>query len=117
MAITKNTPTKKTVEHRTAEKSAIPKPVTAGKAASRTEADRQIRVEDSNMKPFTSFESPLHESARIAPELRQHMIRDAAYFHAERRGFMEGDPVRDWMEAEAEIDRKLHGEQRSTPGK
>jgi hypothetical protein len=35
------------------------------------------------------------------------MIAEAAYFRAERRGFNGGDPVRDWCEAEAEIDARL----------
>jgi hypothetical protein len=30
------------------------------------------------------------------------MIAEAAYFHAERRGFR-GDPTQDWIAAEAEI--------------
>jgi hypothetical protein len=35
------------------------------------------------------------------------MIAEAAYFRAERRGFNGGDTVRDWCEAEAEIDAQL----------
>jgi chromosome segregation ATPase len=35
------------------------------------------------------------------------MIADAAYFRAERRGFNGGDPVADWLEAEAEVDTGL----------
>ena len=38
---------------------------------------------------------------------RRRMIAEAAYFRAERRGFKGGDPLNDWCEAEAEIDRKL----------
>ncbi len=30
-------------------------------------------------------------------------ISEAAYFHAEHRGFKGGDPVADWLAAEAEI--------------
>lgn len=30
-------------------------------------------------------------------------IAEAAYFHAEHRGFKGGDPVADWLAAEAEI--------------
>jgi hypothetical protein len=35
------------------------------------------------------------------------MIAEAAYFRAERRGFTSGDALRDWCEAEAEIDARL----------
>ncbi len=44
---------------------------------------------------------------RATPEERQRMIAEAAYYRAERRGFVAGDPMRDWLEAEAEIDAKL----------
>ena len=38
---------------------------------------------------------------------RQQMIAEAAYFRAERRGFNGGDTVRDWYEAEAEVEARL----------
>ena len=41
------------------------------------------------------------------PARREQMIAEAAYFRAERRGFLSGDPVRDWCEAEAEVDARL----------
>lgn len=37
-------------------------------------------------------------------EVRNHMIARAAYFRAERRGFIEGSELQDWLEAESEID-------------
>src|SRR5262245_18865537 len=43
----------------------------------------------------------------ITPEERAHMISEAAYFRAQHRGFVSGDPVHDWAEAEAEIDAML----------
>jgi len=45
----------------------------------------------------------------IEPELRHRMIAEAAYFMAERRGFSGGDPVQDWLEAEAGITVMLGG--------
>lgn len=45
----------------------------------------------------------------VSKEQRRRMIADAAYFRAERRGFVGGDPVADWLEAEAEIDASLRG--------
>ena len=35
---------------------------------------------------------------------RQQLIAIAAYYLAERRGFNSGDEIKDWLEAEAEID-------------
>jgi hypothetical protein len=43
-------------------------------------------------------------TASWKPEERHRRIAEAAYFKAERRGFQGGSPVRDWLEAEAEID-------------
>lgn len=40
-------------------------------------------------------------------EERQRMIAEAAYFRAQQRGFAGGDPLADWLAAEAEIDRTL----------
>ena len=41
-------------------------------------------------------------------EDRFHMISDAAYYRALGRGFDGGDPVEDWLMAEAEIDGMPH---------
>ncbi|HEX6260010.1 MAG TPA: DUF2934 domain-containing protein [Woeseiaceae bacterium] len=50
----------------------------------------------------------------VDPEQRSRMIAEAAYFRAEQRGFEGGDPLADWVEAEAEIDSKLkNGNDRS----
>ncbi len=38
---------------------------------------------------------------------REQMIAEAAYFRAEKSGFRGGDALRDWCEAEAEIDARL----------
>ena len=50
--------------------------------------------------------------AGVSSEQRRKMIEEAAYFRAQQRGFA-GDPMRDWLEAEAEVDRKLSA---SAPG-
>ena len=45
-------------------------------------------------------------SKKIANVLidRHQMIQEAAYFRAEKRYFFWGNPVEDWLAAEAEID-------------
>jgi predicted nucleic acid-binding Zn-ribbon protein len=45
---------------------------------------------------------------RIAAEQRQQMIAEAAYLRAEGRGFTDGDPFLDWLDAEREIDALLN---------
>jgi len=43
----------------------------------------------------------------VTPEQRNQMICDAAYYRAERRGFIGGNSEQDWIEAELEIDQLL----------
>ena len=45
--------------------------------------------------------------AGIDTEQRQRMITQEAYLIAERRGFQEGDPSQDWIEAERLVDFRL----------
>jgi hypothetical protein len=42
-------------------------------------------------------------------EARRRLIAEAAYYRAQQRGFVGGDPVQDWLEAEAEVTRRLQG--------
>lgn len=46
-------------------------------------------------------------SSAISPDERERMIAEAAYFRAQQRGFAGGDPLEDWLSAEAEVDRLL----------
>jgi len=39
-----------------------------------------------------------------ASEERHRIIETTAYYRAEKRGFSDGDPLKDWLEAESEID-------------
>ena len=53
------------------------------------------------------------------PEGRRRMIAEAAYLRAASRGFVGGDAVADWLEAEREVDDRLarstaHDESSST---
>lgn len=48
-------------------------------------------------------------SVQVTPEQRRQWIAEAAYYRAERRGFVGGDPGEDWRAAEAEIDARLLG--------
>jgi hypothetical protein len=51
---------------------------------------------------------PVAGSARGTPlipaSLRHDMIRDAAYFRAEARGFVPGNEIEDWLAAEQDIE-------------
>jgi len=45
--------------------------------------------------------------SKVSAEQRRQMIAEAAYLRAEHRGFVGGDAVADWVEAEAEVDGRL----------
>ena len=78
---TKAAPAKPAVKTTTAKKAAAAKPAPAKEKAAK----------DNGATPIT-------------PEQRYRMICDAAYYRAERRGFIGGNPAEDWTAAEAEID-------------
>ena len=45
-----------------------------------------------------------------SPEERRRMIAETAYFRAQKRGFVNGDPVEDWIAAERQVDEELGNE-------
>jgi hypothetical protein len=53
-----------------------------------------------------SSAGPRTSESAVTDEERNRMIAEAAYFRAQARGFAGGDPVDDWLAAEAEINRK-----------
>lgn len=48
------------------------------------------------------------KNSPVTAEERYRMIAEAAYFRAEKRGFLGGDVAGDWLQAEAEIDQMLN---------
>ena len=52
-------------------------------------------------------------NSNVTPDERHRMIAEAAYHRAEKRGFMNGDPVQDWLEAEAQIESELRNGSKS----
>nr|VFK15782.1 MAG: Protein of unknown function (DUF2934) [Candidatus Kentron sp. LFY] len=59
--------------------------------------------------PVTRVPNRMPISSDITPEERWNMIAVAAYYRAEQRGFMGGNPAEDWVAAEEEIDILLSG--------
>jgi hypothetical protein len=58
-------------------------------------------------KTTTRRAKPQPKSFELSPELRHEMIKAAAYYRAEKRGFQGGDPIADWLLSEQEIDSAL----------
>lgn len=50
------------------------------------------------------------QAAPIHASERHRYVQEAAYFRAERRGFVPGFEHEDWLQAEAEVDARLHGQ-------
>lgn len=93
--------------------SAVKTPATAKVVAKKPAAAKAVapkKVAASAPKKSAAVKKPAAKSpaakgatkSSITPEQRYRMVAEAAYYHAERQGFM-GDPVQNWAVAEAEI--------------
>ena len=51
--------------------------------------------------------APGNAAAKLSPEEVYKLIQESAYFKAKQRGFVPGHEVQDWIEAEAEVRRRL----------
>ena len=81
---------------------AAKKPDASGKAPP---AVKKTAAKPSVEKPARS---PRKKKPVVVPEdQRKYYVEVAAYHIAERRGFAPGNPLDDWVQAEAEIDRLL----------
>lgn len=76
----------------------MPREKNAAAPAARKRAPRKTLAIRKMEPAFTQF---------VGPEQRAALIAEAAFFRAERRGFMPGHETEDWLAAEAEVDAKL----------
>ena len=117
MSLSKTTPaTKKSLvaPKVTAEKKPSAKKTSAAKppakaapaksAAAKPRASKPIAETKAKPMPVSKKAAKSNGATPITPEQRYRMICDAAYFRAECRGFIGGNPAEDWTAAEAEID-------------
>ena len=72
---------------------------------------RTIETKPTNTNATHNNPKTTHETTTT--DQRQSMIQTAAYLRAEKRGFQGGDSVRDWVDAEREIDTMLKGTSRN----
>lgn len=84
------------------------KPKTA-KAAAPAVARQPAAEKRSTIKKPGTKAAKGNGQTTLTPEQRFQMICDAAYYRAERRGFVGGNPHEDWLAAEAEIDAMIKG--------
>lgn len=64
-------------------------------------------------QPAVSRTDPLSAAVPPSDEARRRMIAEAAYYHAEHRGFATGAELEDWLQAEQEIAQQLEQESAS----
>ncbi|MDK9703859.1 MAG: DUF2934 domain-containing protein [Sulfuritalea sp.] len=98
----RSAPAKGVAKAKTTATTAKPKPVV--KAGAAKAAVPKAAPKTAAVKPKRASAK---KSAGIPPEQRRNYIEMAAYYIAERRGFAPGNPLEDWIQAEAEIDRLL----------
>jgi hypothetical protein len=46
-------------------------------------------------------------NSEVPPDERHRMIAEAAYHRAQQRGFTNGDPLQDWLDAEAQLEMQI----------
>jgi len=77
------------------------------KTAARQSGAKKAAAQATAAKKTTASKAVPRKARRgngLAPEERWRRIAEAAYLRAEQRGFQGGDPVADWLAAEAEVD-------------
>ncbi len=79
-----------------------------GRGKSGTQKPPAMRPEqDTKIAVRKRSDSPQTKAAAVGPEERQKLIATVAYLIAERRGFMPGKELDDWLQAEAEVDARM----------
>jgi len=71
----------------------------------KAEGDNGARTKKDSDQSFVK--RPNGKDVRMTGQSREDMIQTVAYFNAEKRGFTNGDPVQDWLMAEALVDKML----------
>lgn len=99
----------KTAKTATATKKAPAAAAKAKKAAAPTAAEKKPAAPKAAAAktPEKAASRRSRAAAKVDPTLRQHYIEVAAYYIAERRGFLGGCANEDWVQAEVEIDQLL----------
>ena len=79
-------------------------------APAKASKTRTTKTEASKTAP--SFGA--HARAEVSAEEVRKLIAEAAYYRAKKRGFTPGHEVEDWVQAEAEVLRRIRGADHSS---
>ena len=66
-------------------------------------------VKPQTMKPESTYTG--NARAEVSPQELRKLISEAAYFRAKQRGFEPGYELEDWIQAEAEVMRRIGNSQ------
>lgn len=96
--MTESAPAKKSTSRSTGKK------VSAAGAAPAATTPKRGKSSASTAPRLSDHQGSLRELATVSAAKRQDMIREAAYYKAEKRRFAPGHEAEDWAAAEREID-------------
>ena len=82
------------------------KPAAAPSSASSAKSGRPVAPASRPSGGITVSTSG-NTASKLSPEEIYRLIQESAYFKAKARGFAPGHEVQDWIEAEAEVRRRL----------
>ena len=84
------------------------KATAVSKATTKPARKTTQKASKQSRSPSTKSVKPdIADLTQISPMHRQQMIQEAAYYLAERRGFISGHEMEDWLTAESTIDAEL----------
>jgi hypothetical protein len=81
-----------------------------------TKPNTQLRPKGDNGGNGQTVATPAKRQGwrQVTNDERHQMIQFAAYMKAEKRGFKNGDPTQDWVNAEKEVDAWLKSQQQAS---
>ncbi len=76
---------------------------TAGSIVAKKSAEPKAQKKSTTATPYKDT----NKQPVMTAEERYRMIAVVAYYRAEKRGFIGGDPAQDWVDAEAEVEKLI----------
>ncbi len=97
MVTKRESPDAKTMTAKTVSAKTVKRPAKKTAASARTDGPAMVESETATAA-----------TSSIDPEVRRQMVAAEAYFRAERRGFVAGQEVEDWIAAESVVDSRFN---------
>ena len=88
-----------------------PAPQKAPRTAKPAEQSKPAAAQSKPLPQKSSFSG--NARADLSPDEVRKLVSEAAYYRAKQRGFTPGHEVEDWVQAEAEVMRRIDGKHTS----